>query len=600
MKKIRKKLLATLALSCLFVVGAGAFAACDGGEEDTGKITATFYEECEVEFALGDEIKTKDYIPVEILNFKDANGKKGYKLEIKQGNVVVDLTDRPVYQFEEMGDWTLILTVGDSKAEMTLTVGGRPLTWILNKPESVEFSVGDVINLTEFKEDLIQDVVSDFAYETYFTYVSYSTATESVRMDIKTTESFTFESANVHLFEFVVEATDGQRLSDTFFALPKTDEVRQYVKRNTTEYPFRDIYGATSLKTPKLKPEIATDGFYVDHIDYEYDAELPDRYWAGMKANSTLFKKYFDKGAEVIKFDVYNDSERDHTYSLFQNLNEDALPEGSKGTLTAKSWTTISVTKAMIEEAMAKPDEDYKVDEKYDWKERFGRYGWSSNKFPFTVALDNGGTARTATYYLDNVRVEDSQGAVTKVTLLEQEEPTQGGGIEANFYASSKETLFSAVYQNAQTPEKYEDDLTYIKEGDSSWKVEMGDAGTKKYAGLAFNWGNGYENNLDTIFADQTVTSFTFDVYNAHTADIAYCIGYLVYGGTGYEKDGVKRVEGTLTAGAWTTVTITREAFEGIVTDLGSKNHDGDIVFACNDNPAATLYFDNFQVVKTA
>ncbi len=171
---------------------------------------------------------------------------------------------------------------------------------------------------------------------------------------------------------------------------------------------------------------------------------------------------------------------------------------------------------------------------------------------------------------------------------------------ESKFHSSSGDTLFKGVYMNARTPEKYEDNLTYIKEGDSSWKVEMVDTGTKKYAGLAFNWDNGYESNLDTIFADGTVSSFTFDVYNAHTADIAYCIGYLVYGGTGYENSGVKRVEGTLTAGAWTTVTITREAFEGIVTDLGSKNHDGDIVFACNDNPAATLYFDNIVMVSSA
>ncbi len=609
MKKTRKKLLATLALSCLVALSAGTVAAC-GDKEEGNKLVVEFLEGYVDEISLGDSILIKDYIPEEILNYKDKNGKKGYTLQIKYGETVVDLTNRATYEPDAIGDWKLVLTVGDEVKEITLEVSGRPLDWIYTKPENIEFTLDDPttgsLDFATILADMKMEVYSDVDYETYISSVVVGTS-DPVKTNLKGQTSYKFAKNDIHIFEFTTVAVDGQVVSDTFYAIPKTTEVKQYVKKDNA-YPFRDWYKATSANKSLLKPDLATDGYYVDRVTFSADATVPERDWAGIKGTAKLFKKYVDAGAVEIKFDVYNPSATDNAYTLFHHLKDESLPEGSKGTLKAEEWTTITITKAMWEEAFAAGETDYSS------LISSGVYGWSkksfstASNFAFSIALHYKGGDGKGEFYLDNVRVYDSEAKETKVGLLEEssggEVTPSGNSLEDKFYVKGKpESMVVGVLGSLSASNvTVNTDVAYVKEGESSWKCAIGAMGTT-YPALNFTCcaNSKYAVQLDQIFADEAVTGLSFEVYNAYDTDITYEIGRKVHSTT---APGEIRETGTLKAGEWTTVVITRTVYEQVMADLVAAGENTQsasrFVLKFAVETAGTVYIDNFQIGQTA
>ncbi len=154
----------------------------------------------------------------------------------------------------------------------------------------------------------------------------------------------------------------------------------------------------------------------------------------------------------------------------------------------------------------------------------------------------------------------------------------------------SVETSFVAnIYGNGKV--EMNTDATYVKEGTTSWKWTLGDG---SYGALKFIYGSSTEfPHIDKIFADSTVDSFSFSVYNANRMNVEYKIGHNCNGTYG----GVARVTGTLVKGEWTTVTITRADYENIVSDMASDGADNrsnsEFVFTINNKLNGwTFYFD--------
>ncbi len=317
-------------------------------------------------------------------------------------------------------------------------------------------------------------------------------------------------------------------------------------------------------------PEVYTeDATYIKEGDSSWKWEIAthEKGYAGLEVTGVtgyacnLYNIFADDSVESFSFDVYNAHTADIDYCIghyIYGVNYNAARDRVNGTLKAKEWTTVTITKEAFahiksDVAAATPD-----------------IMFACNDNP------------TATLYLDNFKIN---GPVERID----------GGLEGKFYISggTMSAIFSNAYQGASAP-TVNTDAAYVKEGDSSWKYEMSVA-SKNYAGLALACGDINDSVLSKIFSNSTIQNFSFDVYNTHSEDINYCMGYLAYGSNG----GKERVAGSFKAGEWTTVTITREAWELIVSDLGEKLTD-DIVFACNGNPAATLYIDNFVVASSA
>ncbi len=585
MKKKTKKLLATLALACAMTTCVGGFAACS--DEDAGDTTLTveFLEGYLDEISLGESIQMRDYIPQEILDYKK-DGKKGYTFKMQFGDEVYDLTNRATFLPEYIGDWKMILTVDGKTVEIDFTVKGKTLAWADHVKPQIEFEVGGENGTLDFAATLDNmgiEVYSDCEYETFINSVLIG-STNPTRVNLKEETSYTFAKADIHIFEYKTVATDGQEISGNFWAIPKTTEAKAYIKKDAN-YPFRDWYAGTSCGSGYLKPDIATDGYYVDGLSYQYTEDYD---WAGLRANANLFKNYFNYGATAIKFDVYNTDSIDHTYTVFHHLKEEKLPEGSQGTLKAGEWTTITITKEMLTEAFSRVREDYipiENNEKYtDWSQH-GAYGFTkpswatASNFAFTFAIHNsayvkGTPSANISFNLDNVRVDTLSGEEVKVRLLNEfnpddmpEVPTVMTEFEKNISTEkasdnatnkSNEYFFCGVsngpsFTNDGTnPFALNTDSTYVLDGTTSWEWKLKNNSSVNGL-LAISLGTGSQWNLDTILNTEGVESVSFQVYSTCKTDLYWDIA------TGRITTGTK----VLTKGAWTTVTITKADIEG-------------------------------------
>ncbi len=565
MKRTTKKLLATLALACAMTASVGGFVACDEGEGTGGNtLTVEFLEGYLDEISLGESIQVRDYVPQEILDYK-VNGKKGYTFKMQFGEEVYDLTNRATFLPEYIGDWKMILTVDGKTVEITFTVKGKTLAWADHEKPQIEFEVGGENGTLDFATTLDNmgiEVFSDYEYETFINSVLIG-STNATRVSLKDQTSYTFAVNDIHVFEYKTVAEDGQEISGNFWAIPKTTETKAYIKKDAN-YPFRDWYGGTSCGSGKLKPEIATDGYYVDAVSLQYSE---DQDWAGLRANAALFKKYIDAGATAIKFDVYNNDAIDHTYTVFHHLKEEKLPEGSKGTLKAGEWTTITITKAMLSEAFACEANDYIPIEnvaKYTSWSNHGVYGWSkkswetASNFAFTIAFHNsayvkGVPAASITFNLDNVRVSGIEDEDTPVKLLPDidVQPKPIADAVRTYWGSADTNHFNVSYAGTGVESTVE--TNKATEGDHVDVIRYSYNETNAFAGLRANQ-KFFANYYYGWNGETKLQVITFDIYNADTVDHTYTLFHHLK-----EENRPAGSTGTLKAGEWTTITITRE-----------------------------------------
>ncbi len=165
--------------------------------------------------------------------------------------------------------------------------------------------------------------------------------------------------------------------------------------------------------------------------------------------------------------------------------------------------------------------------------------------------------------------------------------------VEKTFYTPSVATSFiSSVYGNGKL--ELNNDMNYVKQGTSSWKWTFG---TGNYSAIRFLIGSDVDFvHIDDIFADSSIKSFSFDVYNPNASDKVYKIGHSVM----LNWNGVVRVTGTLKAGEWTTITITRADYEAIASDMaGLAANKTDFVLTINEKLNGwSFYLDNFVISK--
>ncbi len=569
---MRKILLILLTFFCIITSSLGLIACSSDSnsvvDPNTGaEIKIEFEEGHLVEYNLGESIMVKEYLSDEIRNYKTDDGKKGYKLEIIFGDKVYDLTNKATFEPDEIGEWKLVLTVDGTTIETTITVKGRPLSWIYSKP-TIEFEIGGENGTIDFEQTLDAmeiEVYSDAPYKTYISSVLIGSATAQ-RIDLSEKTSYTFTSNDVHIFDFTTVAEDGQEVLDTFFALPKTDETKVYINVKApaierVNYPFTMHYAGGNVGSAILKPDIATDGYYVDELMY---ARIADYDWAGLRASREYFvNNYFGwNDAEKfysVSFDVYNSDSSDHTYTVFHHLKDEYLPEGSKGTLKAGEWTTVTITREMFEKVFNYNNlantgnyaEEIQKYYRYDTIQ-FGIYymyrdSWvptTQGGYPFTFAAHNSnytsGGSDKISFYIDNVKMNYPPESDETMTFV-------GSTAEYPFYSYKGSATASSIYKpNLATDGFYVDELKYTKIVDYDW------AGLRAYSAYFVEHYFGWNDK-------EKLSSVTFDVYNSDTVDHTYTLFHHLK--DEYLPEGSK---GTLRAGQWTTIKITRAMFEEV------------------------------------
>ena len=116
---MKKKLLATLALTCALTAGLGLFAAC-GETEPSDKTPLAFVEGYVDEIELGESLLIREYVDTSV---------QGYTLVATMGDQTVTLTGRATWSPEDAGVWTLTYTVGEESVQATITIKAPPITW---------------------------------------------------------------------------------------------------------------------------------------------------------------------------------------------------------------------------------------------------------------------------------------------------------------------------------------------------------------------------------------------------------------------------------------------------------------------------------------
>lgn len=204
------------------------------------------------------------------------------------------------------------------------------------------------------------------------------------------------------------------------------------------------------------------------------------------------------------------------------------------------------------------------------------------------ITMDNqttqpGGEVRTA-WILDNFR-----GV--------QHDATTDPSAETYFKSGSSTCIFATAYGNGLlTPGVFP-----AYEGIYSLRAMLGNA--KQWTGMTFRKGMN-AGQLQKVFADASVTAYSFYVYNPNSFDayMNFCktSEYPIFTAENYaEQFAAQSVAATkLTAGEWTKVTITREVYEANVS-TSSSNILVLQLFAEN-TPTANAYFyiDSFQAEK--
>ncbi len=173
--------------------------------------------------------------------------------------------------------------------------------------------------------------------------------------------------------------------------------------------------------------------------------------------------------------------------------------------------------------------------------------------------------------------------------------------IENNFWGNEKTRFIELIYGGGTNNIASNSLPQYIKEGTSSW---LWSAKNQSYSCLSISYGlyriRNYVNkiwDIDNLFyGDETLTSLSFDVYNATASDREYKIGRSVLA----SGKGSVWYTGTLKAGEWTTVNITREIFKNTETDsaiFGSYTGATTFSFTINDSTAEfNMYIDNIKL----
>ena len=553
---MKKKLLATLALTCALTAGLGLFAAC-GETETPEKTPLAFVEGYVDEIELGESLLIREYVDTSV---------QGYTLVATMGDQTVTLTGRATWSPEDAGVWTLTYTVGEESVQATITIKAPPITWtytatpiMYEENQTIEFaSVFEMMNF------VVQAAVD---YEIYMDSVIVNNQTT----DLKGQTTFTFDTAGIYSFRFALKSVDGQELYGVISAAPAGEPETYWIKNDSTS--LINTYYINSAKRINTKPEFASAGTYSDEFRF-----LTTR-------RSTAFS--FRKGAEdhqinnvfkaanvaAYSFDVFNGGQEDVSYAYLTNvlnLSDGTTQEPQAwGTLKAGEWTTVTLTKAQYETLEAENGENFIV---------------------FEVWISETPTAEFP-LYMDNFRPVDADGNTVTPEIPEEEEKEEVAEPQTYYVKNDSKSLINTFYMNSATA--VNDNAAFASVGTYSDKWRF--LTTRRSTAFGFRDGTN-EGQLKKVFEDTEVTGYSFDIYNAGTEDVSWAFVSAVKN----LSDGVSTLDaqGTLKAGEWTTVTLTRAQFEALVAENGAEFVAFEIWVAETPTTEFALYLDNFRAVK--
>ncbi len=273
----------------------------------------------------------------------------------------------------------------------------------------------------------------------------------------------------------------------------------------------------------------------------------------------------FERGATSLSFEIYVRTHDDAAPDLYYTFNSSRPTNATteKGTLFAKSWNSITITKADYEGAV--------------------------NNGTFYFSMFTKATKIDYIYdlYFDCFTVQG--------TLDPMPEPTFNSDLEEHFTngntANTGDEYFICGVSNGPASGMTKNTVAaYVLDGDSSWEWKL--KNNSRENGLCcISTGTGSEWNIDTILNTDGVESVSFQVWSTCNTDLYWNIA------SGRITTGTK----VLTKGAWTTVTITKADIEGLSTAYFSIcTQDGTNMGAGLANTTYfSLYFDDIQINYT-
>ncbi len=283
----------------------------------------------------------------------------------------------------------------------------------------------------------------------------------------------------------------------------------------------------------------------------------------------------FARGATSLSFEIFvrthDDAAPDLYYAFTSSRPTNATTE--KGTLFAKSWNSITITKADYEGAV------------------------SNGTFYFSMFTKESKFNYIYDLYFDCFTVQG--------TLEPMPEPTFNSELEENFFSGTNDsangtdsfisyTTWSPSWTDSGTiPFEKNTNTAYILDGESSWEWKVkSNASVNCMIGISAK-GKAY--NLDTILNTDGVASVSFQVYNGSANDLYYQIS-----NTGRITTGTK----VLAKNDWTTVTITKADLANLDTSkvvyFGICSLDGTSKMVVSGTAKYfSLYFDDIQINYT-
>ncbi len=273
----------------------------------------------------------------------------------------------------------------------------------------------------------------------------------------------------------------------------------------------------------------------------------------------------FERGATSLSFEIYVRTHDDAAPDLYYTFNSSRPTNATteKGTLFAKSWNSITITKADYEGAV--------------------------NNGTFYFSMFTKATKIDYIYdlYFDCFTVQG--------TLDSMPEPTVNSDLEEHFTNGNTsndgdEYFICGVSNGPASGITKNTAVAYILDGESSWEWKL--KNNSKVNGLCcMSMGMGSAYNIDTILNTAGVESVSFQVYSTCKTDLYWGIA------SGRITTGTK----VLTKGAWTTVTITKADIEGLSKAYFSIcTQDGTNMGAgLSTSTYFSLYFDDIQINYT-
>ena len=509
-----------------------------------GKQEVAFLEGYHDELTLGDALIVAHYI--------DKKATSDYTLTVSLGDKVVDLTKKATWSPDEPGNWKLVYTVGKKSVETIIKVKVPTITWQYTSM-AVKYNIGDTLDFETAISDLNIAVESYYPYEVFIDSVLIN----GVSTDLKRETSFTFTSDNLYDFTFCALSEDGQKLSAKFYAIPDTDEPELYWEKGNSAMPISVVYANSYIYGRTIDPNLASDGVYSQKWEI-----FTDRHYDGFGLRSSVLKTAFaDNSIAEYSFDVYNGMDQDYPY-VFTRALTDPLGMTPDGTLKAKSWTTVTLTRKQYKD--------------------FLPFVNSSSHCIFEVWDSSGKASDTMTFRIDNFRAV--AGEWTDAENDPNAEPI------TYYYKDDATSLINTFYINSATAINENANFASVGAYSNQWRFLT----TRRSTAFGFRKGKD-ERQLNNVFKANNVEGYSFDIYNTGDKDVSYAF---IADVINLSAEGASLTsQGVLKAGEWTTVTLSRELYE----ELAEIDSQYFVVFEVwiDEIPQTefSMYLDNFRPV---